>query len=86
MKQFLKASQLPNRDTEQGKSGGETPQSKEAGCGLTFPASDLPLPYPCLSSPLPLLPLLAESVRRIYSLVLRRPLHHGPILLLSSSF
>ena len=32
-------------------SGAQTPQSKEARCGLTFPASDLPLPYPCLSLP-----------------------------------
>ena len=34
----------------------ETPSSKEARCGLTFPASDLPLPYPCLSLPPPSLP------------------------------
>ena len=34
-----------------------------------------------LSLPLPL-PLVAEPGRRIYSLVLRRPLHHGHILLL----
>ena len=40
--------------------------------------------YPCLSScpPCLLLPLLAEPGRRIYSLVLRCPLHHGHILLL----
>ena len=63
---------------------GQTPRSKEAGCGLTFPASDLPLLYPCLSScpPCLSLPLVAEPGRRIYSLVLRRPLHHGHILLL----
>ena len=41
-------------------SSDQTPRSKEAGCGLTFPASDLPLSLPLL---LPSLPLVASPCR-----------------------